>query len=205
MNVNGITGSIDGYSSFSNLNTDKEVTRTAAKVNETESIPKTTPAETEGVVYEPSSETATKTYKANEEVIARLKADADERTAQLRTLVEQLILKQNDAYAKATDMWNFLREGHFEVDPETKAQAEADIAEDGYWGVNQTSDRIIDFALALTGGDPSKIEAMRDAFKEGYAQAEKTWGGKLPELSQKTYDAVLEKFDKLMNEKTETE
>ena len=204
MNVNGITGSIDGYSSFSNLTTDKEVTRTAAKVNETESIP-STPVANEGVVYEPSNETTTKTYKANEEVIARLKADADERVAQLRTLVEQLILKQNDAYAKATDMWNFLREGHFEVDAETKAQAEADIAEDGYWGVNQTSDRIIDFAMALTGGDPSKISAMKDAFKEGFAQAEKTWGGKLPELSQKTYDAVLEKFDKLMSENTETE
>jgi len=204
MNVNGITGSIDGYSSFSNLKTDKEVTRTAAKVNESESIPAEAVAE-EGVVYEASTESAATTYKANEEVIARLKADADARIAQLRTLVEQLILKQNDAYAKATDMWNFLREGHYEVDPEVKAQAEADIAEDGYWGVEQTSDRIIDFATALTGGDPSKVSAMKDAFKEGFAQAEKTWGGKLPELSQKTYDAVLEKFDKLMSENTETE
>jgi hypothetical protein len=73
----------------------------------------------------------------------------------------------------------------------------ADIAEDGYWGVNQTSDRIIQFATALTGGDPDKIESMREAFKKGYAQAEKTWGGSLPEISQKTYDAVMEKFDKL--------
>jgi hypothetical protein len=38
---------------------------------------------------------------------------------------------------------------------------------------------------------------MREAFKKGYAQAEKTWGGSLPEISQKTYDAVMEKFDKL--------
>ena len=83
------------------------------------------------------------------------------------------------------------------TDRQTKAQAQADIAEDGYWGVNQTSDRIIQFATALTGGDPDKIESMREAFKKGYAQAEKTWGGSLPEISQKTYDAVMEKFDKL--------
>ena len=28
----------------------------------------------------------------------------------------------------------------------------------------------------------------------------KTWGGKLPEISQKTYDAVMEGFDKLAKE-----
>ena len=60
-----------------------------------------------------------------------------------------------------------------------------------------TSQRIIDFANALTGGDPSKIDAMKDAFLKGFEQAEKTWGGKLPEISQRTYDAVLEKFDQL--------
>ena len=41
---------------------------------------------------------------------------------------------------------------------------------------------------------------MRNAFKKGYEQAEKTWGGKLPEISQKTYDAVMEGFDKLAKE-----
>ena len=83
------------------------------------------------------------------------------------------------------------------------AQAQADIAEDGYWGVNQTSDRIVDFAKALTGGDPNKIEEMREAFKKGFKQAEEKWGGELPEISQKTYDAVLEKFDAWAAETTQ--
>lgn len=102
---------------------------------------------------------------------------------------------QTNAYGKANDIWQFLREGNFTVDPATKAQAQADIAEDGYWGVKQTSQRILDFANALTGGDPSQIEKMRDAFKKGYEQAEKTWGGKLPDISQQTYDAVMKGFD----------
>ena len=130
-------------------------------------------------------------------MIAKLKADAEARYNQLQNIVSQLISKQSNAFATANDMWSLLREGKLEVDPETRAQAQKDIAEDGYWGVEATSQRIIDFANALTGGDPSKIEKMRDAFKKGYEQAEKTWGGKLPEISQQTYDAVMKKFDDL--------
>ena len=67
-------------------------------------------------------------------------------------------------------------------------------------GVNQTSDRIIDFANALTGGDPDKIEDMRSAFEKGFKKASKTWGSDLPDISQRTYDAVMEKFDKMAEE-----
>ena len=48
------------------------------------------------------------------------------------------------------------------------------------------------------------LEEMKDAFIKGYKQAEKQWGGELPEISKKTYDAVMEKFDKLMNKKEDT-
>ena len=152
-----------------------------------------------GVIYEPSKTQATdsvkKTYTPNTELINKLKADAEARTAQLKSLVEKLIAGQGNAIGTADDMWSFLRKGDFTVDAATKAQAEADIAEDGYWGVAATSDRILDFAKALTGGDPDKIEEMRDAFKKGFKQATEAWGGELPEISQKTYDAVLSKFD----------
>lgn len=153
-----------------------------------------------GAVYEPSKEDASpvkKTYKPDTNLINKMKADADARTAQLRSLVEKMMTGQATAYGKANDIWSFLRKGDFTVDPATKKQAQADIAEDGYWGVNQTSDRIIDFANALTGGDPDKIEEMRAAFEKGFKKAAKTWGGDLPDISQRTYDAVMEKFDKL--------
>jgi len=97
-------------------------------------------------------------------------------------------------------MWRFLAKGDFTVTPDVKAQAQKDIADDGYWGVNQTSDRIIDFAKALTGGDPDKIEDMRAAFEKGFKKAGKTWGGNLPDISQRTYEAVMEKFDKMASE-----
>lgn len=194
MSVNGVT-STQAAAAYSYNSTSAAKEKTSAE----EAATRTT--EDTGVIYEHSTDTNTsstkKTYKPDTALINKLKADADARTSQLRSLVEQMMGKQATTYGNANDIWSFLRSGNYTVDPATKAQAQADIAEDGYWGVTQTSDRIIQFATALTGGDPDKIEAMRDAFKKGYAQAEKTWGGSLPEISQKTYDAVMEKFDKL--------
>lgn len=194
MNVNGITSTQTAAAAYA-------YTATNTKTNTTAETPK---AEDTGVVYEPSKNTETasakKTYTPDANLINKLKADAEARTAQLRSLVEQMMGKQANAYGQANDIWQFLREGNYTVDPATKAQAQADIAEDGYWGVKQTSDRIIQFATALTGGDPDKIEEMREAFKKGFKQAEETWGGKLPEISQKTYEAVMDKFDKLAEE-----
>ena len=195
MSVNGVT-STQAAAAYSYHSTSAAKEKTSAEEAKT-----TTTAEDTGVIYEHSTAAKTsstkKTYTPDTNLVNKLKADAENRASQLRSLVEQMMGKQANTYGNANDIWSFLRSGNFTVDPATKAQAQADIAEDGYWGVNQTSDRIIQFANALTGGDPDKIESMREAFKKGYAQAEKTWGGSLPEISQKTYNAVMEKFDKL--------
>ncbi len=135
-----------------------------------------------------------------------MKADAEQQTANLRSIVEKLMMGQSKAYTIATDdednMWKFLASGEFEVDAETKAQAQADIAEDGYWGVEKTSDRILDFAKALAGNDSSKAEELLEAFKKGYKQAEETWGGELPDISKRTYEAVEKKFNEWINPTT---
>lgn len=190
MTVKGITNPPGSYTAY----TPSKVAKSAA-TGESSNVT----ASDNGVIYEPALGAPTQTFKANEEVIARFKKDAEERMVRLQNLVEQLISRQGSAFADAREMWNALREGNVKADPETRAKAQADIAEDGYWGVKATSDRIIDFATALTGNDKTKLGEMVDAFKKGYEKAEKIWGGKLPEISKQTYDAVLEKFDNLMN------
>lgn len=178
------------------------VYQTYAKAEKTADSKKTTAADQtsesaankKGVIYEP-----------NTELIAKMKADANARTSQLQSLVQQLISKQGNAYGQANNIWKFLSGGNYTVDAATKAQAQADIAENGYWGVEQTSNRIVDFATALTGGDPDKIEEMRAAFEKGFRKAAKAWGGALPDISQRTYDAVMEKFDKLAGKIAEQE
>lgn len=201
MNVNGVTG-IDAASAYSAYNSTTKAAESTAKTDAATN----TQAES-GVVYEPSTtetESATKTYKQDTDLIAKLQADADARVAQFKSLVQQLICKQSTTYGQATDIWSFLSKGDFTVDAATKEQAQKDIAEDGYWGVEKTSDRIIEFATALTGGDPDKIEDMREAYIEAYKQAEKTWGGELPEISKQTYEAVMKKFDELAAKTNDT-
>ena len=199
MSVNGVTSNqvtaAYNYSATENVKADAASESTKAESSAAEA----------GAVYEPSKESASAsagktTYKPDTNLINKMKADADARTAQLRSLVEKMMTGQANTYGKANDIWSFLRKGNYTVDPATRAQAQADIAEDGYWGVNQTSDRIIDFAKALTGGDPDKIEDMRSAFEKGFKKAGKNWGGDLPDISQRTYDAVMEKFDKMAEE-----
>lgn len=136
-------------------------------------------------------------------IVAQLKADQEKRQSQLTSLVQSMISKQTNTYGAANNIWQFLAKGNFTVDAATQKKAQEDISEDGYWGVKQTSDRIVSFATALAGSDSEALEKMRDAFLKGYKQAEKTWGGKLPDISQRTYDAVLEKFDKLIKPKAE--
>lgn len=203
MSVNGVT-STQAASTYNYTSQ----TDAAAKTETTAESTSQSTTQNNGVVYEPSKnqnvDSAKQTYKPNTALINKLKADAEARTSQMRSLVEKLMTQQTNTYGQANDIWSFLASGKFTVDPATKAQAQKDIAEDGYWGVNQTSDRIIQFATSLTGGDPDKIEEMRAAFQKGYKQAEKTWGGKLPDISQKTYDAVMEKFDDLAKEANKT-
>ena len=155
-------------------------------------------------VYEASNEKVTKkTYTQDTATIAKMKAEADEKTAQFRELVEKLLSQQITTADIADSIWQKFANGEFEVDQATIDQAKEDVSEDGYWGVEQTSERIFEFAKALSGGDPDKMDDMLDAFKEGFNQATAAWGKELPEISSKTYDAVMKKFEDYKKGETE--
>lgn len=78
----------------------------------------------------------------------------------------------------------------------TQDEAKALIAEDGFFGVAKTSDRIADFVLAGAGDDVEKLKAGREGIIRGYNQAEKAWSGNLPDISKETLEKALEKVDK---------
>lgn len=198
MAINSITNSVAAQQAS---------TYTATKTDYTEKKSESSTKTDTGVVYEKSSNqtSGTVTKKTDYALINKLKADAEDRTSQLRSLVEKMMTKQGVAIGTADSMWSFLAKGDFTVDEATRAQAQADIADDGYWGVDQTSDRILDFAKALSGNDPEKADLLLDAFKKGFKEATKSWGQDLPDISQRTYDAVVEKFNKWKNGTEETE
>ena len=136
-------------------------------------------------------------------IVEQMKLDVEQRTAQLQDLVRNMMYTQAGVSENGDDIWKFLASGKYTVTPEVKQAAQDSIGKDGYWGVDQTSERILSFAKALSGNDPQKADLMLDAFKKGYEKAMGVWGKDLPDISKQTYDAVLEKFDKWKNGTTE--
>ncbi|MBR5180131.1 MAG: hypothetical protein IKW90_15240 [Lachnospiraceae bacterium] len=127
-------------------------------------------------------------------LVSQLKADQEYRQNQLVGIVSQMMTGQANTLAKTDDIWKFLASGNFTVTPEVKAQAQKDIAEDGYWGVTQTSQRLFDFASALAGDDESMMKKMESAMEKGFRQAMGAWGKELPQISQDTMDASRKLF-----------
>ena len=189
------------YNNVATTNVTTTPKTTATKREETTNAATTnkTGFDETAVVYEKSN--ATETVKPNknngidrEAIIAQMKADTEARMNQMQDLVRNMMQGQGNALAQSDDIWSFLASGDYTVTEAAKLQAQEDISENGYWGVEQTSQRILDFAKALSGGDVSKADMLLDAFKKGYEEATGAWGKELPEISKKTYEAVEEKF-----------
>ena len=187
MSVNGITSVTSAYATTN--------TAAATKNAETTAASKKNTAEDKGVVYEPSSTNAKDSNSTKvtdySSIVAKMKQEQANHNKQLQDLVDKLLSKQADKYTSLADMFK-----NITVDPATAAQAQKDIGEDGYWGVNQTSDRLVEMAQALSGGDAEKADLMINAIKKGYDQAAKAWGGELPDICQQTVDAATEKLNK---------
>lgn len=134
------------------------------------------------------------TNKLDSSEVTSLKGQADLANENLRHLVETLILKQTKGFngsQNATD----------QVDPkatagvENKSDAALSISEDGEFGVKAVSDRIVDFAISLCGGDKTKLEEIITSIDKGFAAAKEVLGGSLPDICNKTYDAIMTKLD----------
>lgn len=191
MSVNGVSD-VGLYSSSKNTKTAEAKTTKIKGTTLHEVDKKEQKADLAAATYT-KGETAV-TGKPDTATIERMKAQAEQKTAQLRSLVEKMMTKQGQKFDEATDIFQLLREGKLEVDPKVAAQAKADIAEDGYWGVEQTSERLVSFAKALAGNDPSKAEKLLGAIEEGFQQATKAWGDELPEICKKTLEVTREKM-----------
>ncbi|MCD8213007.1 MAG: hydrogenase-4 component G [Campylobacter sp.] len=74
------------------------------------------------------------------------------------------------------------------------------IGDNGFFGVTNTAERIANFVISAAGDDTQKLQAGRDGILQGFKDAQKLWGGELPEISQRTIDKTLESIDKKIAE-----
>lgn len=130
-------------------------------------------------------------------LVQSLKDDLNNQMSRFTNMMTQTFQKQGITAAsfQGDNFWKFMASGNYTVDAKTKAEAEAAISEDGFWGVKQTSQRIFDFAAALAGDDVETMKKMQAAVEKGFEQAGAAWGGELPSICGDTHTAVGKLFD----------
>ena len=132
--------------------------------------------------------------------IDSLKMSLEEQKLSIRNMVKDLVEKQGFKFNSSTlrfsdgEIYNEKSE-NIRVDKATSLKAQSEISDEGFWGVKKTSERIVDFAKKISGGDISKLEILKDAIREGIEAAKELMGGKLPERSNQTYEAVMKSLD----------
>lgn len=134
--------------------------------------------------------------KASSSEIEALRSKANQATENLRKLVEELILKQTKGHKTFLAIQDELKGAMPGAGASSEVEeAQQAISENGPWGVNAVSDRLVDFAIAISGGDKSKFGELVAAIDKGFAAAREAWGGELPEISQKTYTETMRKLE----------
>ena len=141
--------------------------------------------------YTPSVEGAADPAK-----IDRLWKETNHAAEAIQKLIQSALGRYD---ASGQGFWALRAKGHFKLSEAERAEAQAMISEDGFFGVKQTTARIMDFAKALVGenASPEQIENMRAAVQKGFDEVAKMFGGfdKLPDVTKQTYDAIMEAFD----------
>jgi len=199
MAVNGIGGGLSAYTQYQNMAaTTKKTDDTAKAADKEADSGVSVEFSEEALAAAESAKETEETPKTDEKQAARdaliksLNEQLDAHTQQMQNLVNQLLGgKQNTEGWSLAETYRKVAEA---ADPETIEQAKKDIAEDGEWGVEKTSERMFQMAKALSGDDPTKADEMIAAVKKGLQQATQAWGEDLPEISQKTVDATIKKL-----------
>ena len=170
VNMNAPVSTAAGYKAPDLKETPQPETSQAEKAAETTSLPKKD------------------TFSPDLDKINRMKTENLNNIAAFKRMVYSLLKEQGVKFSEAFGE-------QIEIDESTRLAAQQAISEDGEWGVEAVSNRLLEFAKALAGDDPSKIEELRDAVKAGFGAAAKVWGGEMPGITQQTYARTMELFD----------
>jgi hypothetical protein len=178
------SGNVTGSSAYTPVNQNTSDEKTTAAENNSNSSKDTVTigsnTQSSGIYTKADGN---KTHAVDASTIEGLKSQADRATAYLRSIVEKLILKQGDS-SNLTDL-----------NPDDIEQAKQAISEDGEFGVKQVSDRIANFAIAISGGDKTKLSQLKDAIEKGFDEVTKAFGGELPGICGQTHDEIMKKLD----------
>jgi hypothetical protein len=127
--------------------------------------------------------------------LAAMLEESDRKAQAIIDLIRPLVKQQGLNLSKVVK-----GEQRLTADPATIKAAQDAIADGGEFSVQKTAERILSFAKAVIGADPSKLDAIRAAVEKGFADAADVLGGSLPDISQKTLDTIQAQFDRWKKE-----
>lgn len=132
---------------------------------------------------------------ANPAEARRLWRETDHAGQALMTLIRSIM---SNSGGNGQGFWAS-RAGNMNISEADRLQAQQLISDDGFFGVTQTTDRIMGFARAMVGENASEedIERMRAAVQRGFDEVARMFGGfgNLPQVSQDTHAAIMQAFD----------
>ena len=85
------------------------------------------------------------------------------------------------------------------------AEAKSLVSEGGFFSVEETSLRVSSFVMNIAGDSFEALEEAKKGIIQGFEQAEKMWGGTLPEISYQTQEKTLEIIDAKITELLKTD
>lgn len=131
----------------------------------------------------------------NATVIEFLTKEGEDVFNSVRDLVMDLLERQG----YSIDQLNKEDTAEIDVDEIAREKAKEMIGPGGVLSPEKVSDRIVNFAISVFGGDKSKIDIIRNSIDRGFAEAEKILG-QLADVSNTTYDMIQEKLDNWLAE-----
>lgn len=123
--------------------------------------------------------------------LAAMLAESERKVEAFMAFLEPLLAQQGLSISKLVT-----GEQKLTLDQGTIDQAKSAIAEDGPLGVRAVAERILNFAKIGIGSDSAQIETFRAAVQKGFDDARRILGGVLPEISQRTYDSIMNEMDR---------
>ncbi len=185
-----------------------------------ESLAKTTGKEAAAKMAEKLEENDTgKRYSYDKATVDKLIAESNSKISAFKEMLQTLLAKQADRNggvisSEKTGMEALLENAtvgedgmvHFNRE-DVEAAGLGEFDENGYWGVEQTAQRIFDMAIAFAGNDENLLAKMKDSISQAFGEVEDLFGGegKLPDVSYRTRDRINEMFEEYENGGTATE
>lgn len=188
--------------------TKKDATKSTDETKTTKSN-STVAYNSSGDTLEVSKNTNTNGKKqVDEKEVARLIKESNDQTEKFMNFMRKALGNQikNGITSGSTsagltstvlDIKTAFENGTLEASEADIKRAQELTSEDGYYGVKKTSERILDFAKAVSGGDPEKGEEMREAVQKAFDEVADMWGGmeNTLQITKDTYDTVMQGFD----------